>query len=205
MDIKDISNVKATSNKSSGFTLIELVVVIGMLVLITAITLVNHSSFNSSTVLGSLAYDIALSIRQAQVFGLAVREYREGGTATFDTGYGVHFEGPLPTKSYILFADRDRDLNYNTLIDGDVDVFTIGRGNFISDICVTNSVGFEQCSGAGVTELDIIFDRPDPEAIIKINGDPEKYGSARIIVSSPRGSERVIRVFSTGQITVESP
>ena len=208
MDIKNTFKVEISPNKSSGFTMIELIVVASIFVLITTIILVKHSGFNSSTVLGSLAYDIALSIRQAQVFGLAVREFREGGSATFDTGYGVHFDSSTP-KSYILFADTDREFDY----DGDSEkdeVFTIDRGNFISDFCATNSSNVEKCSSSGtgnLTHLDIIFDRPDPEAIIRTNlSEPpllEIYGSARIVVSSSNGAERVIRVFSTGQISVE--
>ena len=208
MDIKHTFKVEVGSDKSSGFSLVELVIVAGILVMITGTMLVNYSSFNNSIILGSLAYDIALSIRQAQVFGLSVRAYKGGsGPATFDIGYGVHFEAPLPTKSYILFADTDRDFNYNALLDGDIDVFTIGRGNFISEFCTTNSSDVERCaSTADITKLDIVFGRPDPEAIIKTDYvPPEVYGSVRIVVSSPQGNERVIRVFSTGQITVESP
>lgn len=201
MDIKNTFKAEISPSKSSGFSILELIVVASIFVLITTITLVKHSSFNSSTVLGSLAYDIALSIRQAQVFGLAVREYKEGGFATFDTGYGVHFDSS-DTKHYILFADTDRQFDY----DGDSEkdeVFTISRGNFISDFCATNSSNVEKCSSAGTIDyLDIIFDRPDPEAIIKTNL-AETYGSARIFVSSSNGAERVIRVFSTGQISVE--
>ena len=207
MDIKHTFKVKVSPNRSGGFSLIELLVVLGMLVLITTVTLVSHFSFNSSIVLSSLAYDIALSIRQAQVFGLAVREYKDEFSAipnpTFDTGYGVHFDSSTP-KSYILFADTDRQLDYDGVTERD-EVFTIGRGNFISEFCATNSVPIEKCSSTGViTYLDIIFDRPDPEAIIKTNLG-ETYGSARIVISSPRGNERVIRIFSTGQISVESP
>ena len=222
MDIKNTLKVEFNPNRSSGFTptpkhfgvssqdergfsLIELIVVISIFVLITTITLIKHSAFNSSTVLGSLAYDIALSIRQAQVFGLAVREFKEGGSATFDTGYGIHFETVLPPlliKSYILFADTDRQFDYDGAAELD-EVFTIGRGNFISDFCATNSSNIEKCSSTGtITYLDIIFDRPDPEAIIKTNLS-EIYGSAHIIVSSSNGTLRTIRVLSTGQISVE--
>ncbi len=47
--------------------------------------LANHERFNSSILLDSLAYDIALSIREAQVYGLSVR----GINADFQVGYGV--------------------------------------------------------------------------------------------------------------------
>lgn len=204
MNIKYTTKVGGNYSKSNGFSLIELLVVVGILVMITTLTLVNYSSFNSSTALGSLAYDIALSIRQAQVFGLAVREYEEGaGPDRFDTGYGAHFDiDSSENKRYILFADTDRQFDYDGATEID-EIFTIGRGNYISDICVTGSSNVEKCSADGVAKLNIIFDRPDPEAIIKINDAPEKYGSARIIVSSRLGNERVIRVYNTGQIAIE--
>ena len=173
MDSKITFKVDVRPSKSRGFSLLELIIVIGILTLVSTVTIVKHTGFNSSIVLSSLAYDIALSIRQAQVFGLAVRGYEDeaSGDITFDTGYGVHFDRSTP-KSYILFADRDRDFNYNALIDGDVDVFTIGRGNFIGEFCVENSSGVLLCASDPInpiTYLDIIFDRPEPEAIIKTN------------------------------------
>ena len=81
-----------------AFTLIELLVVMAIFSVISLLILANHSRFNSSVLLGSLAYDMALSVRQAQVYGVSVQTFN----ANFQVGYGVHF---TTGNSYIFFAD----------------------------------------------------------------------------------------------------
>src|SRR3989344_6847475 len=74
-----------------AFTLVELVVVLAIFTLISSVVLANHSRFNGSVLLGSLAYDIALSIREAQVYGLSVKQHTVAGVGQFQIGYGIHF------------------------------------------------------------------------------------------------------------------
>ncbi|MBI5140304.1 MAG: type II secretion system protein [Candidatus Vogelbacteria bacterium] len=99
---------------SSGFTLIELLVTISIFLIVTVVTLANFPQFSNKLSLDLLAEDIALSIKQAQVFGSSVF----GTTGDVSSGkifkaYGVHFPAPLPiiasqpipNYNYILYAD----------------------------------------------------------------------------------------------------
>jgi|TARA_Y100000310_G_scaffold345866_1_gene471951 prepilin-type N-terminal cleavage/methylation domain-containing protein len=186
--------------RKKGFSLVELLVSMGVLVMITTLVLISHAQFSGNILIGNLAYDIALSVRQAQVFGLSVREFGTG-SSEFDIGYGVHFDTGN-NASYVLFADRDKDNIY----DGSselAELFTIGRGNTISQFCATLAAGTEKCSGSDITALDITFERPNPDAVIKSNIGADTYASAKITVRSPQGSTRSITVRSTGQISVE--
>ncbi|OYV25754.1 MAG: hypothetical protein B7W98_03645, partial [Parcubacteria group bacterium 20-58-5] len=80
----------------------------------TLIVLTNQNSFNKTVVLTNTAYDIALSIRSAESFGL---EAKLAGTAP-STGYGIDFP-QTPTSSYTLFADTNSpDGSCHTLPDG---------------------------------------------------------------------------------------
>jgi prepilin-type N-terminal cleavage/methylation domain-containing protein len=72
---------------AKGFTLVELLVVFAIMTLITALILFQHRRFDSSTLLRSLAYSIALSIRQSQVYGTSVRQFG----SNFNYSYGVYF------------------------------------------------------------------------------------------------------------------
>ena len=90
------------SNK--GFTLIELLVSVAIFTFLTGLILVNHGRFTSAILLENLAYDVGLSIREAQIFGLSVKEF-EPGSGQFQQGYGVHFDASTPAQ-YIIFADR---------------------------------------------------------------------------------------------------
>jgi prepilin-type N-terminal cleavage/methylation domain-containing protein len=56
-----------------GFTLIELMVTITIVVLVTGIVLVQYSSFNSSVLLTSQAYQLAFDLREAQSLAISVR------------------------------------------------------------------------------------------------------------------------------------
>ena len=190
---------KSTNKVQGGFTLIELLVSVGVLTIITAIVLANHARFGGDLLLSNLAYDIALSIRQSQSYGLSVREVGTG-TGFFDTGYGVYFAENAPT-SYVLFADRDKD----GLYDGGaelVEAYTLGRGNTIQSFCGVLSSGVEKCVPL-LSFLSVVFIRPDPDAIIKSSISGDTYSSARIVVQSPQGTQREVNVEVTGQISVE--
>ena len=186
------------------------------MIIITTVILANQSQFNSTIFLSDLAYDVALTIRQAQVFGLTVKEFA-GPPTSFDIGYGVFFdEGDA--SGYTFFSDKDRDHQYIPGNDTTIQDFSFtqrNRLNLIDRFCATPpGVGaVEVCAYpiAGdsrtdeISELNIVFDRPDPDAIIRDENNVIEYGSARIVIISARtGAERQILIESTGQISVQN-
>jgi prepilin-type N-terminal cleavage/methylation domain-containing protein len=186
--------------KKSGetaFTLIELLVSIGIFSIITTISVLNHSNFNGSILLTNLAYEIGLSIREAQIYGITVKG-TSIDTTKFDSGYGVRFDMSTPTRYYI-FEDRTPPnhscdlLECGSAYENVLETFHIQRGNRISKVCVDGD-----CSPQIV---DITFVRPNPDAYIRVNG--VSYGKAEICVLSPySGTKRKVVVESTGQISV---
>ncbi len=97
--------------KNRGFTLVELMVSISIFMLLTGVTLMSYPKFSNKLSLDLLAEDIALSLRQAQIFGSSVlgsKSTTAGQTKTFGA-YGIHFEKPTATNpyAYLLFADID--------------------------------------------------------------------------------------------------
>lgn len=183
----------------AGFTLIELLVTTSIFVVITGIVLVKNSSFNSSVRLTNLAYEVALKVREAQTYGVSVREFGVG-TSRFNIGYGVSFQDTNKT-SFVFFADEDKDRMY----DGGselVDSLLMVGGNTIVRFCATPISGAEVCSDDGyIDELRILFERPKPEAII-ITDIASAYKSAKIVLGSSDSHERTIVVDATGQISV---
>lgn len=181
-----------------AFSLVELLVAVSIFLVISMVVLANHARFNSSVLLGALAYDVALSIREAQVFGLSVRQFGSG----FQIGYGLRFSSP---NSYVFFVDTDANKKYDEGVDSIVRTYTLGRGHTFLRFCGTTSVGVEECSDGTVpiTHLDVVFFRPDPDAVISSN-EPGIYSSGKIIVTSPGGDTRTVQVASTGQISVQN-
>jgi hypothetical protein len=168
--------------------------VVAIVVVMSALILIGHSKFRGNILLSNLAYDVGLSIRKAQTYGLGARESTRAGS-DFETGYGIRFNIATPTV-YLLFADLDRDFVYdggNELIE----TITLNQGYTVFDFCATNSSGVESCT---LTTLDLIFDRPEPDAIIKSGSTI--YASARIIIQSDQGTQRTITVSASGQIAV---
>ncbi len=194
-----------------GFTLIELLVVFAIIGIITGIVFTNQGTFNKTLLLSNTAYDIALSLRSAQTFGLGSRAV--GSIA--NAGYGVHFQ-TSPSDSFFLFADthstapmpcatpdcKPGDHAYTFGSDALIQTYALGNGIIVSDFCATRpgpTVACAYANGGGLTSLDIVFSRPNPDAFITANGSP--YTDACLTITSPQGGFRYISVGSSGAIT----
>ena len=191
-------------NFKRGFTLVELLVTISIFAILTGVVLFNQQKFNSTILLTNLAYDTALTIRQAQTYGVNIKEFDSGGGSQF-VPYGVHFDISETNKSFILFADINNENKYSESLttcnmqDGCVNRYDIKRGNYIFDIKVTNN-GVE----SSVSKLDIIFKRPNPDAIINSKGDSEYKNCVKveIFLRGADGSQRTVVVQSNGLIEI---
>lgn len=190
--------------KVCGFTLVEMLVSLGIFALITTIALTNHGRFNNTILLTNLAYETALTIRQAQAYGLGVRG-AESGANRFDVGYGVHFITSSPA-SFVFFVDKGgatANRRYDSAGGELIEVYTLLRGHTIKRFCGLQG-GTERCSDSTFNPIDsinIVFERPDPDAIITSSAGT-LFSRARIVVAGPTGTEREVVVESTGQISV---
>ncbi len=217
--------------KSRGFTLVELLVVLVLMSLITLAFLTRQSSFDSSTIMRSLAYSIALSVRQAQVYGLSVRGNSVGGVTTFASSHGLYFTSSN-NASYVLFSDVDSDNIYKASV-GSPDIadqtFKLNSQFTISEVCAVaaggvrctqGGPGYDDTSGSNsASAISIMFTRPNPDANIfaydgstpptppqhlkNPPGVDEVYSKAYIrLTASNSGDYRFISVTNTGQVTV---
>jgi hypothetical protein len=207
--------------------LIELVVVCGVIAIISGLMLVSNNSFGGQVLLQNLAYDIALTLRQAQVYGISVQRF---GSGKYDASYGMHFDSRAANSNvYPLFADA---ISVNGVFDPDaahpldpnfdetVKITTIGGGFRISKLCVPAGADAAtcDCSAAGTSAcdtVDVVFRRPDPDACISANGTPSMNNlvtppvcsstnaSARIVVRAPKGNVSSVIVYRNGQISVQ--
>lgn len=204
--------MSTTPKLKRGFTLIEMVVTIGIFVIITTLLLANQKKFSTNIEVTNLAYDVALSVRQAQTYGLAVKNSGIG-VSNFKSAYGIHFDTATP-NTYIVFFDRDiAACGSNTANEYDADmdndpncketsqIYTIKNGFSISDMC-----NDADCSIVGNKAMDIVFIRPNPEAHMKMYGAVNATPSdARIKIQSEAGKVKMIRILKSGQISVEDP
>lgn len=188
------------TKSSAGFSLIELLVVIAVVTVISSLILLRYGRFSGNVILSSLAYDVALSVREAQVFGLSFRE-SGAGTGIFSGGYGVHFDKNTP-NDYFLFADIDTNKRFSAATDKVIENFSVRQSFSLSTICATLSSSSEEKCSPDIAFLDISFQRPNPDAFIVSDIASDTYKEGRVVLRSPEGQTRSIKVFSTGQISV---
>lgn len=181
--------------KQKGFTLVEMLVVLGIFTVITTLVLARNTQFTRDIAITNLAYDVALAIREAQVFGLSVRQV-PGQAGEFSAAYGIHFEHGQSTFS--LFADLDEDNQYDEPTE-EVETFTMQDGFTVRQIC--GSATMIQCQTVD-EGVDILFERPNPEArIIATKNGLWHY--LEIDIGSEAAGERTIVVMTTGQIAIQ--
>ena len=214
------------SKKILGFSLIELLVSIGVMSVIFTVVILNQSKYTDGIALTNLADEISSMISQAQVYGTGVKELSTG-SGEFNASYGLTFSllGTTPpldpnsgsASAYLYFADR----NGNNRYDGDWSCPTgdaseclsridITRGNVIEDLCEVRTSGLDDQCGNSVRRVDIIFVRPSTEARLTFFNNGGQSSSqqpttkvARVKLRSPSGSTRSVVVYNTGQISVE--
>lgn len=194
-----------------AFSLVELIIVVAIFLIISAIILSKQSKFSSDILITNVAYQIALSIREAQVYGIGSKQRLDSGNF-IKLGYGVSIKAGSnladKTVSYDFFADKTDSGVIYQYDDGDtvLETATLPAGQKIRNICgKTTSSGWScwEIGGAvSAFNLNIVFVRPNPEPHIE-NGS-SVYTQALIVVESAIGDKcRVIRVTSTGQISVD--
>lgn len=201
-----------------GFTLVELVVSMGIIVAMISVVLSNQATYTSSASLNNVADEIYLTLRQAQTYGVGVKEFSPG-TAEFGVSYGISFNKTSSGSddAYIFFGDRGVQ---NGRYDSGWDCPTGGASECIAKILLTQGIRINeicrvrnnpnnpyQCNNIG--RIDITFTRPSTMAQIvffnsagnPIEDDPEFIG-ARIGVLSPQGLTRSVIIYYNGQISV---
>lgn len=220
-------------NFSRGFTLIEMLVSITIITVITSVVFLQSSQFNSSILLSNIAYELAISIREAQSYGLSVRGLGTDEISLaqselrFRRGYGVILKGDdagTPLDTMTLFADTyplEEETGDKLFTDAGssnkdttISNLNLKKGYTITNFCLISNGGrFCYVPGLGESplvskQLVIYFLRPYPEASIHdntISGLSNLALSAEITVTSPdKTTSKVVKVYQTGQIEVVS-
>ena len=202
--------------KNHGFTIIELLISITIVTVILTVVVFNQSIYTETAALTNLADEIGLTISQAQIYGVGVKELALG-SSDFSASYGLTFSllDSGSNSAYIYFADR----NGNNYYDGDwscpvggvsecISKVNITRGNYIDALCWVKISGPDQCNNP--KRIDISFTRPSIEAqFVLFNSAgqvfvPDDMKGVRIILKSPEGASRSIVVYKTGQVSISS-
>jgi prepilin-type N-terminal cleavage/methylation domain-containing protein len=191
----------------AGFTLVELIVVMTIATILLASVIVQQNQWNDSLAVNSQAYELALMVRQAQVYSLGVREDTAGsGSNKFAVGYGIYFDSD--NTRYIFFADRDNgsgegNKRYDSG-EGIGDPIKFTRGVTIKNVCGISG-GSPKCIGGSFQQANILFFRPDPKAnILLCNSGGVKKADPPVTISlqSAGGKVYSVTVQANGQVSI---
>jgi prepilin-type N-terminal cleavage/methylation domain-containing protein len=195
-----------------GFTLPELLVSIAIIGFLASSVAFSYRSSNDSFVVNSAAQELAIEIRQAQSYGLSVKE-SGAGTGSFSNAYGIYAYPELDDTSYYLFIDRNNNQFYDagsgscgTLTTECVEKITLRNKVTIDQVCVIPGSS-TNCAGPHNGSLSFTFLRPNPDADVNFfNAGGMRIiphsANGRIKLISPLGKIINITVYSTGQISV---
>ena len=214
--------------QKQGFSLVEMVVVLGAMVMVMTLTLANFPKIKEQIALTLATRELALTIRKAQSYAIAVREFNSSFPVNLcNSGYDVSqgsvmyppygisvSKSGLPDSlgrdqwHYVIFGDitcrasrsQDPVLNAATMI---IDVISIQNGVQIATI-----KGFAGGPPPTVLDaVDIVYQRPNPSVTLigYKNGTGSIY-SGRIEISLTSGDGSATQKLiarPSGQISIE--
>ncbi len=188
--------------KNRGFTIFEVIVVIGIMAFVASLVLANYPGFNEALSVRRAAEDITSSVRQVQAYGLGVKE--SGVGSGIFPGYGVYFQSSI-NNSYILFADKS-DSNDSIYQESEkIKDLAIQSSVQIYDLCV--NVKQTPPGTCGLASLTAFYKRPTPIVSLKgeqtIGGTVVPASDIEIKIRGARGTTKTIVVWLSGQINVE--
>ena len=187
-----------TLRSKGGFTIVELLIVLTIMVTITSLMLANYPSFNERLAVRAASEDIASNVRLAEAYGLGVKE----SSADLFPGYGVYFKSTV-TNSYVIFADNNNDSIYQ--VSEKIKDLTIQTSVQIYDLCA--NVKQTPPGTCGLASLTTFFKRPTPIVSLKgeqtIGGVVVPASDIEIKIRGSRGTTKTIVVWLSGQISIE--
>lgn len=182
---------------NKAFSLIELMVSMSIIAIVSTVIVTKQSAFNGAVLLRNQAYEIAFTLREAQMLAVS------GGDAN-TRSYGVYFDSSNTNQhTYRLFGDNNENGRY----DSGEQIGVTGKLDKRFEVRDVSPNG-------GGTELVVLFIRPNFDARFCANGatcpSPTAFsgGTAYINVSKTGvtgndiGDVRRVQITATGQISV---
>lgn len=218
---RTVSRLLTPAALARGFTVIEMLVVLAIIIVITMVALLSQDSFNRSIILTDTAYSVALSVREMQTLGLSSRKT---ATGLQNAGYGTYF---YAGNTYITFSDigggsvyaycstatpgtpeaKPGNCRYDAGTDTLIKTYRFDRGFTIRRVCGSDTSGTRHCTdgGTGLSAVHVVFTRPNTESIITgiRSSVAYEFTSAEVYLETPDGSAtRSVCISKVGQVSV---
>lgn len=183
--------------REKGFTLVEVVVMIGIFSVLAGVVLGNYRQFITNANFSNASENIVIALREAQVYGVATKRSSVAcvaGTSNFTCPYGVHFDLTYPT-SITIFVDANGNKVYDAPLEF-VRTENFPAGTTISSL----NCGLVACSPS---MLDVTFRRPNPDAFIANTAfQATLFETATIMLTNGINTSRTT-ISAGGQISLQ--
>ncbi|MDO8600537.1 MAG: type II secretion system protein [bacterium] len=185
--------------KSFGFTMVEIVIMLGIITMVSLVVLVNFPAVTETIFIQRSGQEITGLLRRAQSMSLAVRSVKDPSTGLIRIPRGVGVRFIHDTATMVLFGDLDNNNFYDVGTDAVIATYALERNLKTALATPTRDP---------ITELHVVFASPD--ASVSILGETptddvgQTEGRASIKIITPALSlDRVVEVAITGQISVK--
>jgi len=145
--------IKKNIFNKRGFTLMEMLIVLGIIALFSGLIMMNYGGQNQRLRLRTTAQDAVGDLRRVQNFSVSTRIE---GTDVPNGGYGIRFD--KAANSYIIFSDTSDPANKIFDTGEEIETKLLNSDLEISDINIS-SLG-------SVNALEVVFVPPDPVTYI---------------------------------------
>lgn len=196
-------------NFNKGMTYVELIVVLSIMGILSAVVIFNGGKFQKRIATRNLADEIALKIVEAQKSALAGKLPTEWhfeqteNNPLWKPAYGVFLNKTEP-HSFIYFTDllnnetcddlKKNDNNCGGKLGDPIERFDLDNNYSIGDLTISDTP---------VNRLSLLFTRPNSNAVIKSENTSSNggYGSIKVQSSDP-DIYNIIKVYSSGRIEI---
>lgn len=118
------------AKNNAGFTIVETLVVVGIIMILSVILLPNYKRFHDEFSLLRSAHKLAQDLRRAQEMASSAKEF-QGGVPS--GGYGIYVESGETT--YILYADKNpEDQRYSGVNEIVEDPISLEKGVIVQSV-----------------------------------------------------------------------
>lgn len=190
---KKISTKVYCSN--SGFSLIELLVSISIIILVSGVVIARNNAFEGAILLRNQAYLVASTIREAQLLAVSGT-----GVTNEVQRYGVHVDAG--TRQIIIFKDNNGNRHYES--SELINQIQLDRRFEVSEIVIGNT---------NYTNASVTFTRPNYDAsfctinnctnVSNLTAGPIHIQVRRVgRTGSGAGDVRRVSINGSGQVSV---